>query len=1473
MPFDPVDPRQSFPALEHGILKYWREEAMFHRSIAEREGGPVFSFYDGPPFATGLPHYGHLLAGTIKDVIPRYRTMRGDQVQRRFGWDCHGLPIENLIEKEHGIKNKQEIEEMGVAKFNALCRASVQRYTKEWRTVVERTGRWVDMDWDYRTMDPEYMESMWWAFSELHKKKLLYEGHKPMHICPRCVTPLSNFEVTQGYADRTDMSTIATFPLVDDPNTILLAWTTTTWSLPGDLWLGLGPEIEYVSVQQEGDDRTYIVAKKLAATVFKDRAHTVTGTIDAKKFVGKKYVPPFDYFIDTVMPSTVGTKKPKTFGDAAFTIIFHPEVSEDEGTGIVHFANTNSEDGFLIAKELGVDLLHYFGVDGRFYSEVHDFAGMQIKPEGDQMKTDKVIIEKLKEIGRHFKSYTINHSYPHCWRCDTPLLNYATSSWFIKVESLKAKMLKNAKTTEWVPSHLRDGRFGKWLEGARDWAISRNRYWGTPLPIWRNENGDMEVISGRDDLMAHAKMRFTKLTVLRHGESEGNLIPVYQGKLPGTDLSKQGKDQAKATAAALKDTDVAVIYASPLARCQQTAQCIAEKTGARIVTDERLREVGFGDYEGKTIDFSDLSLLVLKRNKKIEDSSPESIFHFPGMESWSQVQSRVADFLTEILPRHRSEHIVIVTHADPVINIRHFFTKEDPLKLSHQPFPGYAAPEAFFYDHATEAQMDLHKETVDTVIWQGSPSKNSVELTLARHGQTDHNRNKIVQGSEQNLPLNEDGRAQAAELAKKMKGKKFDVILSSHLTRAVETAEVVSKALGIPVAEKNPLFRERDLGSWSGRTQDDVRRENPPAYEGIHPNVDYRTPPGGESVMQCLKRAQDIIEHILQRYPGKKVLLVGHGGFMHWLHTAIENLSYFDATEAVKRGNCDTVTLRLHPPLRRIPEVVDCWFESGSMPYAAAHFPFKDIGQRTSDRGQMKLKNSTSEVRSPKSEVLPPGFPADFIAEGVDQTRTWFYTLMILSTALFDASPYKHVVVNGIVLAEDGKKMSKRLKNYPDPMEVVEKYGADALRFSLMSSPAVRAEDLRFSEKYVEEIVRSVVLPLWNSYSFFITYANAATFEPVTDRSHSPHPLDRMIRAEVQDLVNRMTKELDGYDLSATCSELHETVDLLTNWYIRLSRRRFAGKGNIDAAEAHIEDHEQDRIHALNTLYDVLITIAQLLAPFCPFVTEAMYLNLAARQHGSVHLTDWPQPRTLTKEEKMILERTRMLRAIVSLGMKVRSDTKVKVRQPLVSASVAVPDALLKTALSEEDRDLLRQELNVKEIIFVEDPGTLGHAIAQVDARKVGPRLGARVQDVIVAGKKGEFSVEENGEILILDERLGPDEVAIIYQGREGSGVAADRGIVVSLDTRLTPELTMEGEARDLIRAIQKLRKDEGYELGDRVTVGMDEKEIGSDLLKKFGPLIMQEAGVTFGPYEGQKHAVTIGDDRGVTLCMKSKKL
>ncbi len=879
--------------MELGILQYWKEEDIFQRSIKQRSsvqgrawhdaksGDPedTFSFYDGPPFATGLPHYGHLLAGTIKDVIPRYQTMRGKVVQRRFGWDCHGLPVENLIEKEHGIEGREQIEEMGVGKFNELCCCSVQRFTREWQEVVERMGRWVDMNWDYRTMDPDYMESIWWVFKQLHDKGLVYEGHKPMHICPRCVTPLSNFEVTQGYKDITDTSVTMKFELLeketerkeskdskeakdlvlrapeneeelaklhelrvqeifepyhpdtkydrnhpDDKHpdhellvrmakkkvvgtvrvdwldehrvafrliaidrkmqgkglgsellqraediarekgcseillnaensvipfykkhgfaetsqweespsvgstpmskslgtkekTFVLAWTTTPWTLPGNLFLAVGPKIKYTKVEFEGNH--YILAKSAVEKIFKGKEYKVKGNMAANTLAGKHFKPLFPYFSETY-------KKDKN----VFRIVAADFVATDEGTGIVHIAPGFGEDDYQIGRREKVDVLQHVTMDGKFVPEVTDFAGMDVKPIDDPGKTDRKVVDWLEKHGLLFSKEPYRHSYPHCWRCDSPLLNYATSSWFVSIEKIKEKLLSNNAKTEWIPAHLRDGRFGKWLEGARDWAISRNRYWGTPLPIWRNqETGDTEVLGSRDDLMAHAPERFTKVTVVRHGESEGNLPPIYQGIEPGTNLTKQGKEQAQATAKLLAgrgqksenriQIPVEIIYCSPLARTQQTAEAIAKETGAEIIVDDRLREVNFGEYEGKTVDFNDLAFVKARRAHKLEEKSPESIYHFPGMETWNDVQKRLSSFMVEMLPRHRGKHVVVVTHADVVQNAKHFFTREDPLKISHQPYPSYAEPRVFYWDHERGAQMDLHKDTVDGIVWNG----------------------------------------------------------------------------------------------------------------------------------------------------------------------------------------------------------------------------------------------------------------------------------------------------------------------------------------------------------------------------------------------------------------------------------------------------------------------------------------------------------------------------------------------------------------------------------------------------------------------------------------------------------------------------------------------------------------------------------------------------------------------------------
>ena len=1440
--FDPVDPLQSLPDLEDGILQYWKEEDTFKRSIRKHstETGDVldnpegkagkkdsaeFSFYDGPPFATGLPHYGHLLAGTIKDVIPRYQTMRGKKVERRFGWDCHGLPIENLIEKEHDIKDKQQIEEMGIGAFNDLCRSAVQRHAGDWRTVVERMGRWVDMDWDYKTMDPDYMESIWWVFAQLQKKQLIYEGFKSMHICPRCVTPLSNFEVTQGYQDVDDTYATWKFKLNGEQNTYVIAWTTTPWSTLSTMGLSINPKSTYVKVRV--GEEYIICAKDRAEDIMKNvEEHEIVDEFAGSTLVGKSYEHIVDWYGD--IPEIKANPR-------RYHIYGEDYVDSKEGTGIVTINGAYGEIDMEAANKNKLPILMDVEMTGVFNDHAGPYSGLFIKD------AQKKIIEDCKKNNRVWDTGSYRHSYPHCWRCDSPLMNYSTASWFVAVDTIKEKMLKANSRTEWVPSHLRDGRFGRWLESARDWAISRNRYWGAPLPIWRaGEDGDIEVLGSRDDLMKKKLIRFTKVTTLRHAESEGNLIPIYQGELPGTDLTKRGKGQAKEAGDWLKTQNVDIIYCSHLARTQQTAEAIAKKTGATVVVDERLREVSFGEWEGKAVDFSDLTFIKERRAHKLEKGKPESIYHFDGMETWESVGERINNFMEDILPKHRSEHIVIVTHADPMVNLEQFFTKEDPVKLSHRPYPEKATPKTYYWDHDKNQQLDLHKDTVDDVSWMGGKSDKSVELILVRHGQTDWNAQSLSQGQTDN-DLNETGIAQAHETAKALKKEKIDFIISSDLKRAKQTAEIIGEEIGIEVTELWEELRERSEGIWDGKHIDEVLKDYPAASEDAKSvSFHHSTPPKGESFTAFIERTEKACEMLLEKYAGKKVVVVSHGGTTRALHTVIQNLGY-KAALSMRPKNAGIIPMTLNPFCKRIPEVLDCWFESGSMPYAQEHFPF-----------EMKHK----KMKAPQS------FPANFIAEGMDQTRGWFYTLTVLGAALFEKSPFEHCVVNGTVLAEDGKKMSKRLQNYPDPMIVVKKHGADAIRFALMSSPAVRGEDLRFSERVVEENVRSVLLPLWNTYSFFVTYANAAKFEAKDTRRKSEHPLDVWIRAEVQDLANRMTNELEEFDLSATCAELHETIDALTNWYIRLSRRRFAGKGVLDAyPDGSGDAQSQDQHDALTTLYDVLLTISQCLAPFCPYITEAIYLNLVDEDHGSVHLTDWPETKELSSKEQQLLEKNRILRRIVSLGNSVRASAKVKIRQPLQKASIALPPNTT-FELTAEDMDLLRQELNVKEVDFTDNPDELAESFMQVDARKVGPRLGKRVQEIINAGKEGNFTVQPSGEILILDETLSPEEAQLTYRGKEGQNAAADKGVVISINTELSEQLLLEGDARDIIRGVQRIRKETGLAFTDEITLAI---EGGDEVIAEHKTLIESETRSTIGESAGDDHTIEVGD-RKVTI-------
>lgn len=1441
--FNLVDPKQSFPKLEEEILQYWQLEDTFKRSMDHRKENEVFSFYDGPPFATGLPHYGHLLAGTIKDVIPRYQTMRGKYVKRRFGWDCHGLPVENMIEKENKLLTKRDIESLGVKQFNDLCRAAVLRYTHEWQTTVQRMGRWVDMDWDYRTMDPDYMESIWWVFKQLYDKGLIYEGYKPMHICFRCGTPLSNFEVTQGYHDRTDYSVIVTFPLKDDPKTSILAWTTTPWSLPGNFFLAMGEDFPYVKVQE--GDRYYIMAEPLVEKVFKGREYNIVEHVKAKDFEGKKYEPLFDYFFNK--PVT-GNTKGQTYGDLAYHVVIDDRVAVDEGTGIVHFASGYGEDGFDVGKKKGIGVRHHVTMEGRFTDEVLDFPDMEVKPREDPMSTDKLIAKKLKERGRLFWEGTITHSYPHCWRCDTPLLNYATSSWFVAVEKIKDKMVKVNETTEWVPDTIRTGRFGNWLDGARDWAISRSRYWGTPLPIWRNEKtGELEVLGSRDELMNKAPGRFTKVTVARHAQSKGNVDKIYQGKLPGTDLTAEGQKQAKALAdqLAAETKPVSIIYHSPLARTTQTAQAVAKKLKVKLIADERLREVEFGEYEGKHIDFDDLAFIRARREHKFGTQQVESIYHFPGMETWDEMEVRTKAFLEDVLPKHPGEHILIVTHADVITNFIHLFTGLDKHKVVHQPYPNLAKTRTFYYDHVTRQQMDLHKETVDDIQWRGETgtANATIQLTLARHGQTEWNKQEKMQGTS-DLPLDSEGVVQAEELAASLDPSEYDVILSSTLKRSKQTAEIIASKWEKDVIS-SPLFIEQNLGEWEGKTPAQILKEFP------HYVADFirheHIVPGGENRYDFLQRVAKGREYLLKEYAGKRVLLVSH---RRWMSA----FGHLEKGEPIWRPieNTGVEQYTVTPLLKRIPDVLDCWFESGSMPYAQEHYPFESS------------KQEAASGKKKKTLSPPPGFPADFIAEGLDQTRGWFYTLTVLSTALFHSTAFKHCIVNGIVLAEDGKKMSKSLKNYPEPLEVVNKYGADSVRFGLMSSPAVRAEDLRFSGKLVEDTMRNVLLPLWNAYNLFVTYANAADWKAPKDfslgKAKSGDALDQWIIAKTQDLVNRMTKELDGYDLSATCAQLSDSIDDLTNWYIRLNRRRFAGKG-------------KEQTEAFDTLYRVLLANCQLLAPFCPFIAESIYLNLVPHEHGSIHFTDWPKTKALGKKEAELIALMHNTQMVVKLGLGLRNDAKVKVRIPLQTVTFALSPSD-KAGVRE---DLIKEELNVKEVKQVKDPGSLATAYVQVDARKVGPRLGGKVQEIIKAGKAGQFE-EKGNTIMILGEKLSKDEAKVMYAGAEGQpssatgglrpasrNVAADQGVVVSLDVNVSEELKLEGFARDIIRSVQKLRKDGDLAFTDTITLMLTGAD---DVLKVHRKLIEDETRSTIGVVDAPVSDVEI-DERKIGIGFK----
>ena len=988
--FAAVPTSVDFPAQEEQILAFWEEGQHFARSVAERPEDKPFIFYDGPPFASGLPHYGHLLASIIKDVVPRYWTMRGFRVERRFGWDCHGLPVENEVEQQLGLKSRLDILDYGVDKFNESCRDVVLRYTGEWQRFIQRVGRWVDWSNQYRTMDPEFMESVWWVFKTLWDKELIYEGYKSLAYCPRCSTPLSNFEVNQGYQDTQDPSVTIRFKVQGEDKLSILAWTTTPWTLPSNMGLAVGRDIDYVRVTLK-DGEQLILAKALVQQVFKKQEDEIASVEvqPVDELLQMRYEPLFAYFADKAE-------------EGAFRVVAAEFVSTENGTGVVHTAPGFGEEDYQLGLREGLPLVSPIDKDCCFTDEVPDYEGRFVKD------VDRDIIRLLRETGQLFAESTIEHSYPFCWRCDTPLIYRTISTWFVNVEKIKPQMLAANAQIWWVPEHIKAGRFGRWLEGARDWSISRNRYWGTPLPIWRNEEtGETVCIGSREELVG----------------------------LCGSEVD------------------------------------------------------------------------------------------------------------------------------------------------------------------------DLHKHVIDLV----------------------------------------------------------------------------------------------EIPSPTGRGT-----------------------------------------------------------------------------------------------LKRVPEVLDCWFESGSMPYAQNHYPFEN------------------------KEDFDANFPADFISEGLDQTRGWFYTLTVLCAALFDKPAFKNCIVSGMLLAEDGRKMSKRLKNYPEPTEMIDKYGADALRLYLLNSPALKAEEMRMTESGIKESLRAVIIPLWNSYSFFATYAALDGWSPEDGDQVPQNRLDRWVLSELQTLIHELNTEMEAYRLYRTVPAMVAFVEKLTNWYIRRSRRRFWKS-----------EDDQDKAAAYSTLYRVLVTFVKALAPVLPFITESIYQNLVCRVDesapDSVHLCDMPQADESLRDAELEEQMELATRAVV-LGRSLRSKHDLKVRQPLRSLYLLPPDEHSRYELGQMV-DLLADELNIKEVVMVEDETDLSEVSYRPNFRVLGPRFGKQMKEV--GQRIGELTQQEieilkaGDKIAVAGGEIGIEDVEVQRREKEGVVVAIDNNLGVGLDVQLDDELVAEGVAREIVNRVQNMRKDAGLEVSDRIRIGV----------------------------------------------------
>jgi isoleucyl-tRNA synthetase len=911
-----------FSVMEDDVLLFWNKNKIFQKSVDRDAPKGDYVFYDGPPFATGLPHYGHIVASIIKDVVPRFWTMNGYRVERKWGWDCHGLPIENIVEKELGSKCRSDVEKVGVAKFNELCRSKVLAYVDDWKKVIAKLGRWADMENDYKTMDVEFMESVWHVFKTMYEKDLVYKGYRSMHVCPRCETTLSQSEVTEGYKDVKDLSVTAKFELIDEPGTFILGWTTTPWTLIGNVALAVGDSIKYQVLSIKGEKSKFIIAEERVEEIFDGKEYKVEKELKGSELVGKAYKPLFNYYSED---------KDLENRENGWKVYAGGFVTTEEGTGVVHIAPAFGDDDMALGKEHDLPFVQHLTMDGNFKKEVTDFPGLNVKPIDNHMSTDIEIIKYLAHNGLLFAKKKYEHSYPHCWRCDTPLLNYATSSWFVNVTKIKEQMLTNAKGINWSPEHIKNGRWGKWLEGARDWSISRQRFWASVMPIWECDKdcGERKVVGSVDEL-------------------EG-------------------------------------------------------LSGKRVT--------------------------------------------------------------------------------------------------------------------------DLHKHIVDEVTFECS----------------------------------------------------------------------------------------------------------------------------------C-------------------------GGTM-----------------------------------KRIPDVLDTWFDSGSMPFAQMHYPFEN------------------------KEKFEQNFPAEFIAEGTDQTRCWFYYMHVLATGTKNTNAFNNVIVNGIVLAEDGKKMSKKLQNYPDPMLVFDQYGADALRYYLLISPVMLADNFNFTEKGVSDALRKINMTLWNVVRFYSMFEEGEMRDKTQDieKVDSTNVLDEWILARLDQLIAEVTEGMKAYNLPAASRPIAKFIDDLSTWYIRRSRDRFKGSNEVD------------KDNALATTRFVLLELSKVMAPFTPFIAEQVWQKITGNnfedKEKSVHLEEWAKEESRIKNQELkIIEEMEQVRKIVELGLAKRDEAGMKVRQPL--NELKVKSEKLKVEELKKYSELILDEVNVKSVDFI------------VEGEEISVELDLEItEDLKIEGMKRELvrfinSLRKNAGLTINDK-------------------------------------------------------------------------------------------------------------------------